>query len=119
MSSEDERRRKKAREAKMMGDEVAVQAEEAKESRTLSGPYDHLLGRWVTIYGVRAHYRGRLLRVIHGNICKLHFDVLYNMNDISTTQGENKLPASVEFPYVVVETAIHDIGPQLDGLPEH
>lgn len=119
MSSDDEKRRKRERDARAAGDLVGIAAEAARESRHLNGPYDHLIGEWCSIYGVRAHYRGKLLWVQYGpSNARLAFHPLYNMNDISTTQGEHKLASTEECPNVVNEFCIHDIGPQYEGLPK-
>lgn len=119
MSSDDEKRRKRERDARAMGDVAAVATEEAKASRYADGAYDHLVGHWVSIYGVRAHYRGFLLWVKYGpSNARLAFHPLYNMNDISTTQGEHRLASTLECPNIVNEFCIHDIGLQYEGLPK-
>lgn len=117
--NDDEKRRARKREAEKMGDVAGIAAEEAKVSRYMEGAYDHLVGQWCSIYGVRAHYRGFLLWVKYGpSNARLAFHPLYNMNDISTTQGEHRLASTEECPNVVNEFTICDIGLQYEGLPK-
>lgn len=100
-------------------DKELAQRLEAERARTGDHDYAHLVGSWVSVFGVRQHYRGKLLRVTYGTLgARLHLSPCYDLDSAETTENQQELPSTPECPVVLVETAILATSLQLETLPE-
>lgn len=92
-----------------------VQAEQAR----YGGDFDYLVGQWVSWRGTVDHFRGRILRVTYpiGLPARFFFDVLYAQANCANTVDEHSLEATAEFPVMMSEMTIMDLGPMFKTLP--
>jgi hypothetical protein len=111
------------------GDASAAQIESLNhQNRRLDGdPYDHLIGKWVFIQGVRQHYRGKLLRATYsyGIGARLFLAPCYDLGTHSqkdpspdANDAEEALNCTESEPAVVLETAFLTVSRQPRLWPE-
>lgn len=119
--------RAKQRKAKLdAGDAVSAEQAEQALLRVCDRPYDHLIGHWILINGVRQHYRGHLIGVSYltGGKIKFLFDVLYdlaNYDDDTPSVGnetEQPLKCSRDYPAVLNEDGVLTANLQPDAWPK-
>lgn len=79
------------------------------------------IGKWITIDGVRDHYRGLLLDVceVGGGFAFLRLSPCYWLESLGSPQNERAIQSSVEHPVEIHSIVIGAVAIQPDEWPKH
>jgi len=89
-------------------------------ARAGQGRHGDKIGQWITIDGVRDHYRGKLLNVTEmgGGVAILNLAPCYWLQSLEGPEGERKIRATEENPFDLCSYVVGGVALQPEDWPK-